>query len=214
MNPRIPDEATLTDFLRRSGEVLEVLEHTDVELKRRDGADVVLTTAERQRALRDAIRILAAAKADGETHQVAWLALVPDRARFLADLAEAAVLWAELGTTAPLQRVLAEAKRTASERAMGRTRRRPVSVPRDVKKRGGARRRSVTLPLHVRWSGRPVEYSLADPVHLRRVYEQVLREGTEDDVRRYIDLETLDRLWPELVLPRHVRRAWAAKLKR
>ena len=40
------------------------------------------------------------------------------------------------------------------------------------------------------------------------VYEQVLREGNEDDIRRFIRVDDLIDMWDELVLPRHVRRAW------
>jgi hypothetical protein len=42
------------------------------------------------------------------------------------------------------------------------------------------------------------------------VYEQVLREGNADDIRRFIDLDELIALWDDLVLPPYVRRAWAA----
>jgi hypothetical protein len=42
-----------------------------------------------------------------------------------------------------------------------------------------------------------------------RVYEQVLREGTEDDVRFYVEVDELVELFDELVLPPTVRRAWA-----
>jgi hypothetical protein len=38
----------------------------------------------------------------------------------------------------------------------------------------------------------------------------VLREGTEEDVRYYIDEERLLELWDELVLPPTVRDAWAS----
>jgi hypothetical protein len=66
----------------------------------------------------------------------------------------------------------------------------------------------VQLPLHIRWSGTPVTYDLDDPVDRARVYEQVLREGTEDDV--YVDASCLLELWDELVLPPAVRQAWAS----
>lgn len=67
----------------------------------------------------------------------------------------------------------------------------------------------VELPAHVRWSGPPRRYDLADRQQRARVYEQVLREGNEDDVRRFIRVDDLIDMWDELVLPRHVRRAWA-----
>lgn len=87
---------------------------------------------------------------------------------------------------------------------------RPVAVPDDVdepwiRKAEG----KVTLPLHVRWSGPPKTYDLAVQADRVRVYEQVLREGDECDVRRFIDTDELLVLWKDLVLPPHVRRAWA-----
>jgi hypothetical protein len=39
-------------------------------------------------------------------------------------------------------------------------------------------------------------------------------KGTEDDVRYFIDADALLRLWDELVLPTHVRRAWASWFER
>ena len=88
---------------------------------------------------------------------------------------------------------------------------RPVAVPDDVdspaiEKADGV----VELPLRVRWSDPPKKYDLDDRGDRLRVYEQVLREGNDDDVRRYIDVEELRRLWHELVLPSHVRRTWVA----
>ena len=66
----------------------------------------------------------------------------------------------------------------------------------------------VELPLHIRWSGPPVAYDLDDRADRARVYEQVLREGTEDDVRFYVEEDHLLELWDELVLPPAVREAW------
>lgn len=86
---------------------------------------------------------------------------------------------------------------------------RPVAVPEDfddpsiIKATG-----RVELPLHVRWSGPPIAYDLADRTDRARVYEQVLREGIDDDVRFYIDADQLLDLWDELVLPPSVRNAW------
>ena len=49
--------------------------------------------------------------------------------------------------------------------------------------------------------------------HDRREKE-VLREGTESDVRYYVDAEQLLDLWDELVLPPAVREAWADRIAR
>lgn len=87
--------------------------------------------------------------------------------------------------------------------------RRPPAIPDDaddpsVEKASGL----VELPLRVQWSGPRRSFDLDDRNDRRRVYELVLREGTEDDVRRFIRLADLEDLWDELVLPDHVRAAW------
>lgn len=65
----------------------------------------------------------------------------------------------------------------------------------------------------MRWSGPARRYDLRDRRDRALVYEQVLAEGTEDDVRRFVDVNELVELWPDLVLPRHVRAAWARWLQ-
>jgi hypothetical protein len=92
---------------------------------------------------------------------------------------------------------------------------RPVAVPEDLDdsslpKASGR----VELPPHIRWSGPPISYDLDDRADRARVYEQVLREGTEDDVRYYVDADQLRNLWDELVLPPAVRHAWAGWFRR
>jgi hypothetical protein len=92
---------------------------------------------------------------------------------------------------------------------------RPVAVPvnLDDPDRPKASGR-VELPLHIRWSGPAIVYDLDDRADRARVYEQVLREGTDDDVRFYVDAEQLLELWDELVLPPYVRLAWSGWLRR
>ena len=92
---------------------------------------------------------------------------------------------------------------------------RPVAIPEDadnpgLPKAGGV----VTLPFHIRWSEPSLSYDLGDRADRLRVYEQVLREGTEDDVRTYIDIDQLLALFDDLVLPPNVWRAWAEWLRR
>src|SRR3954465_5424648 len=92
---------------------------------------------------------------------------------------------------------------------------RPVAVAEDLddptlpKARG-----RVELPLHIRWSGPPITYDLDDRADRARVYEQGLREGTDDDVRYYVGGEQLRGLWDELVLPAPVRQAWDGWFRR
>ena len=86
---------------------------------------------------------------------------------------------------------------------------RPVAVPADLDnpllpKASGR----IELPPHIRWSGPPLTYDLNDRSDRARVYEQVLREGTADDVRFFVDADRLLELWDELVLPPAVREAW------
>ncbi|MEA2702075.1 MAG: hypothetical protein QOJ69_1962 [Actinomycetota bacterium] len=86
---------------------------------------------------------------------------------------------------------------------------RPVAIPDDIadadeSKAGGV----VKLPPHIRWSGPPRSYDLDKRRDRARVYEQVLREGTEDDVRHFVRVDELVDIWDELVLPDHVRAAW------
>ena len=92
---------------------------------------------------------------------------------------------------------------------------RPVALPEDLEDPSIVKATGrIELPLHVRWSGSPITYDLGDRVDRARVYEQVLREGTKDDVRFYIDADQLRELWDELVLPPTVRRDWADWLRR
>ncbi len=70
----------------------------------------------------------------------------------------------------------------------------------------------VTLPNRIAWSGQG-EYDLDDLDDRRRVYELVMTEGTEDDVRTYIDLDVLLVMWDTMWLAPHVREQWAERLR-
>ena len=92
---------------------------------------------------------------------------------------------------------------------------RPVAVPDVVddprhEKASGV----VQLPSNVRWSGPPTTYDLDDPIDRARVYEQVLGEGTDDDVRHFIGVDVLEKLWHTIVVPTRVREAWARWFRR
>jgi hypothetical protein len=65
----------------------------------------------------------------------------------------------------------------------------------------------VRLPAEIAWSGQP-DYDLTDRQQLRRVYEQVLRDGTTEEIRAYVRASTLVEVWDELYLPAYVRVAW------
>ena len=66
----------------------------------------------------------------------------------------------------------------------------------------------VVLPLHLNWSVPGRVFDLRDRGDRARVYEAVLREGSAEDLLAFIDGVLLVDAWPELVLPREVRRAW------
>ena len=69
---------------------------------------------------------------------------------------------------------------------------RPVAVPGDLDDRSLPKASGrIELPLHIRWSGVPLTYDLNDRSDRARVYEQVLREGTADDVRFFVDADRL-----------------------
>jgi len=91
---------------------------------------------------------------------------------------------------------------------------RPVAIPNDVDdpalvKAGGV----VELPTWVRWTGPPRRYHLTDRRDRALLYEQVLTEGTDEDVRHFVTLDDLVDLWDELVLPNYVAAAWATWLR-
>lgn len=91
---------------------------------------------------------------------------------------------------------------------------RPVALPQDVDDPTIVKDQGVVqLPVHVFWSASRKDWDLSDRRHRVQVYEIVLTEGTDDDVRRFIDVDELIDLWPDLWLPPYVRRAWAAHLK-
>jgi transcriptional regulator with XRE-family HTH domain len=67
---------------------------------------------------------------------------------------------------------------------------------------------SVTLPLGLNWSRPGAVFDLSEHRQRARCYEIVLREGSPDDLRRYIDGVLLIDAWPDMVLPRELRVAW------
>jgi hypothetical protein len=89
--------------------------------------------------------------------------------------------------------------------ARGRVVRVPSSLPRLPVAQALA---AVQLPLTSNWSQPGRVFRLSDRGDRARVYELVLREGSDADVLAYVDGALLVDLWDELVLPRAVRAAW------
>lgn len=89
----------------------------------------------------------------------------------------------------------------------------PPEIPDDVDDVSVDKARGVgTLPRWIDWSSDDPTFDLADRWQRIRIYEQVLREGTAEDVRHFIDVDVLLDLWDELILPPAVSRAWIAWL--
>ena len=100
--------------------------------------------------------------------------------------------------------------------ASGRRRgwRRPVAVPGDVDDPTLTKAHGVVeLPVHVYWSSPDRVWDLDDERQRIQVYQLVLTEGTDDDVRRFVKLDELVSLWSRLYLSPHVRQAWCEFLR-
>jgi hypothetical protein len=93
--------------------------------------------------------------------------------------------------------------------------RRPVALPDDIDEPSIEKAHGlVRLPAHVWWSGADMPWDLGDPRQQLQVYEIVLTEGTDDDVRRFVDVDELIRLWPQMWLSPHIRAAWREHIMR
>ena len=67
----------------------------------------------------------------------------------------------------------------------------------------------VELPLRLFWSAPDRTFDLDQPSMLRALYETVLREASRQvDLTSYLNGEILVAVWPDLFLPKGVRRAW------
>ncbi|HEX9033390.1 MAG TPA: hypothetical protein VF834_16240 [Streptosporangiaceae bacterium] len=92
--------------------------------------------------------------------------------------------------------------------AMGYAAARPYTVPETLDELTGPTRGAIELPGHLDWGPRRV-YNLDDFSDSRLLYMRVIRESTHvEDLRRFLNVQVLKRLWPELVLPPRVRALW------
>jgi DNA invertase Pin-like site-specific DNA recombinase len=86
---------------------------------------------------------------------------------------------------------------------------RPVLVIDDLADLRGPVTGLVELPLRLFWSLPDHRFDLDEPDLRRWYYETVLREATRPaDLAAYLDGESLISIWPELYLPKGVRRGW------
>ena len=86
---------------------------------------------------------------------------------------------------------------------------RTALVVADLAELQGPSQGTVELPLRLFWSARDRRFDLSDPDMLRSMYEKVLREAIRmEDLTGFLNGGTLLAVWPDLFLPRDVRRAW------
>lgn len=86
---------------------------------------------------------------------------------------------------------------------------RPAVVVGDLRDLGGPVTGGVVLPLRLFWSLPGYRFDLGDRDMRLWLYQTVLREAAaSEDLSSYLDRGLLIELWPELYLPRGVRRAW------
>lgn len=86
----------------------------------------------------------------------------------------------------------------------------PYDVPDDLHELQGPTTGTVRVRPHIDTSQDPT-YDLADDGDLLAFYSAVVRAGSADDHRHLLDRDTLERLWPDLVLPRRCRETWNAR---
>lgn len=125
-------DTTWSFLLRHSGEILDLVERQDVLLRRRDGGDLLLVTAEREEGIREGLDIAArvlqvAARdatirhglADDLVSSLEWSRFLPhkDRETFIDDFADTIRACLELGHFQPLNQLIREWKATAAVHA-------------------------------------------------------------------------------------------------
>ena len=88
---------------------------------------------------------------------------------------------------------------------------RPVLVAGTLGELTGPTGGTVELPLRLWWNPQHA-FDLDQPTMLAWMYENVLREAIRvEELREFVDGDTLVRIWPGLNLPRAVRAAWEAR---
>jgi hypothetical protein len=86
---------------------------------------------------------------------------------------------------------------------------RPVLVAANLADLRGPTAGTVSLPLRLSWSPPGRIFDLGDPDMLRAMYEIVLGEAIHAaELAAYLHGDRLVAVWPDLYLPKAVRRAW------
>ena len=109
-----------------------------------------------------------------------------------------------------MEAVAAPARQVRHEARPGRR----TCVIGDLAALHGPRHGTPTLPRRLYWSGKQPRYSLDDPYGRKRIYQIVLREAAhQDELGKFLNLDYLLALWPDLFLPPGVRAAWEAQYR-
>jgi hypothetical protein len=88
---------------------------------------------------------------------------------------------------------------------------RPAVVSATLDELDGPEHGIVELPQRLMWNP-DRRFDLDDPDQLLWMYENVLREVVRtDELRRWLNARTLQRIWRDLNLPRGVRQAWESR---
>jgi len=86
---------------------------------------------------------------------------------------------------------------------------RRVLVVKDLADLCGPAGGAVTLPLRLYWSPPDRVFDLDDPFSLQSMYQVVLGEAiSAEELTGYLNRDRLIGVWPDLYLPKGVRRAW------
>lgn len=101
-----------------------------------------------------------------------------------------------------------EATLAVRTRYLARPGRRAVVV-RDLASLRGPAQGLVVLPLRLYWSPPGRVFDLGKPHSLQAMYQFVLGEADNaEDLTSYLNADLLAAIWPDLFLPKGIRRAW------
>lgn len=86
----------------------------------------------------------------------------------------------------------------------------PYATPRSLDDLAGPTSGVVRVRPYIDTSHDPT-YRLDVPGDVLSLYSRVVRAGSAEDQCRLLDRATLERLWPDLNLPRRCRETWTAR---
>ena len=86
----------------------------------------------------------------------------------------------------------------------------PYETPLTLDALSGPTEGMVELPLSVYW-GPDATADLSTPAGVEKVYENVVREGTSEIQEALLNADVLQRVWPQLRLPKRCRDTWETR---